>query len=345
MVRGHLGNNSIERFTVGRLSVVDDLLKIYQERPHICNHEIRVTFHGERGLDAGGLTRELYPLFWNSLQSSFFDGNIEKVPMVTPRSETDYVVIGKILSHGFVLTGFFPLYISVVCASYLLSGISNVSDDTLLHSFFNFLDLNEAKALQTCLSEKRILEEEQDNIISLFARFNSTAVPTSTNLEQLTKNVAKYALLCQPYFALDKMRSGMLASHPSLWTQCNPVVASSLFIALMPSAIQVWEMVIEPEFNSSIEARVFDYFRRFIHSISMELLCKLLQYITGKPQCSINSIKVTFCLPASEFERRPTASTCASTVCLPTNYESFSSFSKEFSEILRNSHMWSFDAL
>ena len=173
--------------------------------------------------------------------------------MVTPHSETDYIVVGKILSHGFILTGFFPLYISVVCASYLLSEISNVSDDTLLNSFFNFLDLNEAKALQTCLSEKRILEEEQDNI-SLFAQFNSIAVPTLTNLEQLTKNVAKYAPLSQPYFALD------LASHPSLWKQCNLFVASSLFSALMQSATQVWEMVVEPEFNSPIEAKVFDYF-------------------------------------------------------------------------------------
>ena len=110
--------------------------------------------------------------------------------MVTPRPDMDYVFLGKILSHGFVLTGFFPLYISVFCASYLLSGVSDVSDDALLHSFFNFLDPNEAKALQTCLSEKKILEEEQDTVISLFARLNSTAVPTSTNLEQLTKNVA-----------------------------------------------------------------------------------------------------------------------------------------------------------
>ena len=185
-----MGDNSIEHFIVGRLSIVDDLLQIYRERPQLCNHEIRVSFRSERGLDAGGLTRELFPLFWSSLESNFFDGNIEKVPMVTPRPDMDYVFLGKILSHGFVLTGFFPLYISVFCASYLLSGVSDVSDDALLHPFFNFLDPNEAKALQACLSEKKILEEEQDTVISLFARLNSTAVPTSTNLEQLTKNVA-----------------------------------------------------------------------------------------------------------------------------------------------------------
>ena len=123
------------------------------------------------------------------------------------------------------------------------------------------------------------------------------------------------------------------------------MVANSLFSALMPNATKVWAMVKVPEFNGPVEARVFDYFRRFIFSLSVEMLCRLLQFVTGKPQWSLNIINVTFCIPASDFERRPTASTCGSTVCIPTTYESFSSFSNEFTQILQNSHMWTFDAI
>ena len=119
----------------------------------------------------------------------------------------------------------------------------------------------------------------------------------------------------------------------------QPTVASSLFTALMPNPTQVWGVVIEPEFSSPVEARVFDYFRCFIYTLPVEMSCKLLRFMTGKPQCSVNSIKVTFCLPVSDFERRPIASTCGSTLCLPTSYESFSSFSKEFNQILQNSHV------
>ena len=281
----------------------------------------------------------MFPVFWNTLQSIFFDGNIEKVPILTPRPETDYVILGKLLSHGFVLTGYFPLYISVV---YLLNGASDVPDDVLLGSFFNYLD---PKALQACLSNNRLLEQENNTIICLFTRFNSMSIPTSANLEQLTKNVAKYVLLSQPYFALNKIRSGMLASHPSLWQQSNSMVAISLLTALVPSATEVWAMVEEPQFNSVVETRIFDYFRRFVYSLSVELLCKLLQFITGKPQVSLNTINVSFCVPASEFERRPTASTCGSTISIPTTYKSFSSFLNEFTQVLQNSHMWSFDAL
>ena len=106
-------------------------------------------------MDAGGLTRELFPVFWNSLQSIFFDGNQEKVPMVMPRSETDYVVLGKILSHGFVLTGYFPIYISVVCASYLVSGASNVSDDVCFVRFLIILITISLRFCRHALLEKR----------------------------------------------------------------------------------------------------------------------------------------------------------------------------------------------
>ena len=84
-IREQFEDRPIQHFTVGCLNVVDDMLKIYQEQQQICNHEVRVKFDGECGVDAGGLTHELFPVFWNSLQSIFFDGNQEKVPMVMPR--------------------------------------------------------------------------------------------------------------------------------------------------------------------------------------------------------------------------------------------------------------------
>ena len=86
-----------------------------------------------------------------------------------------------------------------------MSGVTEVSDENLLHSFFNVLDPIEAKSLKSCLSEKRLIEEEQDIVIALFSRLNSTTTPTSNNLAEMTKRVAKYTLFSRPYFALDQM--------------------------------------------------------------------------------------------------------------------------------------------
>lgn len=87
----------------------------------------------------------------------------------------------------------------------------------------------------------------------------------------------------QPYFVLENIRSGMLTSHSSLWQACSPDVVKSLYRALLPSAAQVWEMVIEPELSSLVQARVFDFFWRFVFSLSVEMLGRLLQFITRKP--------------------------------------------------------------
>ena len=72
---------------------------------------------------------------------------MDKVPVLTPKALSDCFVLGKILSHGFVLTGYFPLYMSIVCATYLVSGSHSVDDEILLSSFLKFVDICESSAL------------------------------------------------------------------------------------------------------------------------------------------------------------------------------------------------------
>jgi hypothetical protein len=100
----------------------------------------------------GGLSRELFTVFWTAIESSCFNGNIEKVPVLAPNFLSDFVLLGKILSHGFVLTGYVPLSLSLVCATYIISGSHNVSDDTLPKSFIHFVDNSESHALMSCPS-------------------------------------------------------------------------------------------------------------------------------------------------------------------------------------------------
>lgn len=95
-LREKLVDNGIHWLDVGRVSIVEK--------------DIRVKFRGERGVDAGGLSRELFPAFWESACTQVFDGRIEKIPVLTPDNAEVFHLLGLILSHGFVLTGFFPMY-------------------------------------------------------------------------------------------------------------------------------------------------------------------------------------------------------------------------------------------
>ena len=105
---------------------------------------------------------------------------------------------------------------------------------------------------------------------------------------------------------------------------------------------RVWAMIVEPLFKNVAESRVLDFLRRFLLSCSKQHLCN---FVTGKPQCGLQSLQVNFHVPESDFRRRPTSSTCSMPVSLPATYDSFNSFEKEFTEVPNNSHMWSYDTL
>lgn len=100
----------------------------------------------------------------------------------------------------------------------------------------------------------------------------------------------------------------------------------------------------EPDFDNNSEVVVFDYLRRFIHSLGPEDLAKLIRFITGNPQCALQLISVDFHSEDNATMRRPTSNTCGMVLHLPVTYTSFATFSNEFKHILDNSEMWQFDS-
>ena len=82
-----------------------------------------------------------------------------------------------------------------------------------------------------------------------------------------------------------------------------------------------------------------------MYSLECDDLAKLMRFITGNPQCGLQSISVTFNSESNVLMRRPTSSTCGMVLHLPVSYVSFSTFTDEFKHILDNSDMWQFDTL
>ena len=71
-------------------------------------------FEGETGDDLDGLTREFFSIFWAEFTQKL-PGNVRKYFAVDPCSvmaTDDLKAVGRILVHGFLLTGYLPLYIN-----------------------------------------------------------------------------------------------------------------------------------------------------------------------------------------------------------------------------------------
>ena len=66
---------------------------------------------------------EVFSLFWERALEKFFEGYSTFVPRVGPDvNESKYQVIGRILSHCFLLTGMFPTAVTKAFVTALLAG-------------------------------------------------------------------------------------------------------------------------------------------------------------------------------------------------------------------------------
>ena len=324
-------------------SIVQQVVTIYAHNASLHNLEMKVKFAVEQGHDGGGLRRELVGCFWDELASKHMEGSREKVPIVGPQG-VDYYQVGRFVSHAYILTGFFPVYLSRVFSKALTCGIESVTDDDLLSSFYNFVEPFEGDALRQCATgcDNSMF---QHVVIPLLSRFQYNSIPNPQDVQALLPKIAKFALLIKPHFALSEIRRGMQDAHPSFWGMCNnPTLIVSLYDLLQPTTERVLAMVSEPQFNTMSKQTVFDYLRRFIQSLSTDDLGKFLRFTTGFSVCGPGSIKLVF-NSVQGFQRRPTADTCTPSLSLSVTYSSYNDFSAEFHSLLGSSHLWFFDSI
>ena len=332
----------IVRFELDRETLFRDLLSKY-ETIVSCDSELRLKFSKERGV-GHGVCKEVFSLFWQVVEDKYMEGCTAKVPVITPDNLTIFFQLGRILSHGYILTGYLPLFLAKAFFVSLLPS-AKVSQELLLASFLEYIDASEAEAVQVCLNS-RIATQEFDNVVvPMLSRFNCRQVPSVEKLKDALLKVASYTLLSQPFYASCEIRRGMLAAHPQLWKKCSMEVILQAYAMLTPTVQRVVDMLTTDFKNSSQEA-VFDFLRRFILSLKKDDLGKFLRFVTGKPLCGMQSIQVHYHVTDNEFIRRPTTHTCSNILSLPVSHPSitFVTFCKEFRSILENSLMWSFDS-
>ena len=342
-IRAKLIQNGVSTLNVDRSNVVSCIIDAYASDQNLHWKEIKVHFNDERGIDMGGLRREVVNCFWDEFER-VMDGSSAKVPPVIPSYLPQFYHIGRFVSHAYILTGYFPVNLSVVCAKILINGVDvPLSDGEIVSSFYDYIDDFERSALEKT-GESLTSDLIARVITPMLSRFYVSAVATRENLSKLVTQAARYALIAKPFYALSEMRRGMLSSHPTLWNRCtgNTLLVDAMYEMLHPTTTRVWEMIAEPDFKNQSEEAVYDFLRRFVYSLVPQVLVRFLSFITGFSVCSNKKIKVLF-NSMEGFERRPRANTCTMTLHLPISYESYTTSSDEFTSVINNRNMWFFD--
>ncbi len=99
---------------VCRTSLFSDLLTLYNTHDSLTQvFPLEMEFTGEQAVDIGGVSRDAMAAFWQSAFERLFDGNKLLVPVISPHIDMSILPgLGKILSHGYLCTGYLPTQIA-----------------------------------------------------------------------------------------------------------------------------------------------------------------------------------------------------------------------------------------
>lgn len=175
----------------------------------IINKNLQVTFLGEIGLDGGGLTKELFNIFFIKCESMFFRGEDCIVPYLelSKLNELDkFVIIGRILQHMLLLTNNIPAKLSRITLKLIVISERDINSDILLQELLRYVNPYLRKILKKALKNFISLTEKENETIQDFFQTNRFfARPSSETLSEQLKIIATEILIEKPKKLITKI--------------------------------------------------------------------------------------------------------------------------------------------
>ena len=309
-----------------------------------------MTFDDETGLDFGGLTQELFSTFWEAVWDKYFEGETAKVPFVPPQSiansKAAFNAIGRVLTHGWVLTKQIPILFCEASLIAAIHGQDKVTDDILLRSFRFYISQFERDILQRVTTDdsKQPFAVHIDSLWTMYTRFGMTC-PPADSLDHLNVHIIEMArseFLFKPMVLLQWIKEGLMESHMQLVSsQLTLEKIQKLYEDLSPSNEKVLRMIKHKDVIRSNQQRVLDFLKISVGNMDEKLLAKFLRFVTASTVSPQKPIVVQF-NAATGVKRAPSTYTCSSTLILPTTYSSLGEFKRELYAVLGSDESYDF---
>ena len=341
---------------VGRETLFDDVIRLYETKGIEKEFPFRVHFTGERAVDTGGVGRDLFSGFFEECYVKLFDGGLVLTPFIHPHMKPSQLKsVRKVISHAYLDSGVFPIRIAFPClAAILLTMAKDIPARYRLEALVDSLSVYDAGVLKRALEFtdagpncRDFPSDIQSSLLPLLSHFGCREVPRPSNLKSIVADVSQYEFIVKPAAAITAIRSGVPELHSEFLAQMSINDLHSIYSALAVSQARVLAMIEEPEFVNCNEERVWGYLTQFVGSMTQDELQAFVRFVTGASVCLSQHIRLIF-NTLDGFARRPTSHTCSSTLELPVSYKTFPEFVVEFRAILsdsNSSYTWIMDAV
>ena len=341
-----LSKGESKTITMKRDRIVEEMVSLYSD-PKSVESLITIQFDEECGLDYDGIKREAFSLFWEKAIPRYFEGSHTFVPRICPAiDESVYTILGRILWHGYVLSGVFPISLNKVFVELVFVGKENITDDDFLGGFLEYVSTYESIKLSNILDEKLLSAESRMFLIDLLSEYSVSKLPTTENKRAVLVSVGKTELLNKPKMAIDAFREVFLQGIG------NDVVISKnavgkLYKSLAVNTDKVLSLLALDDASTMTKPKemIFTYLKRYIRNLTAKELPLFMRYVTGSATVSGDLIKVIFHAYGGNLPH-VLVHTCSSIVDLPSGgYDNFNDFRAQLDEVIKNAESWKFSSI
>lgn len=150
-------------------------------------------------MDLIGVKQEAFTLFWEKVMPVYFEGTTTYVPHISLAvDESIYNVLGRIISHGYVMVRVFPTLIGTTFFTALVAGTENVTGNDFLKGFLDYVSSYDNVRLQNilgeCSTQESISASSNDYLVDFLSEFSVSKMPNTNNLQSILISVARTEL-------------------------------------------------------------------------------------------------------------------------------------------------------
>ncbi|XP_061575820.1 uncharacterized protein LOC133441985 [Cololabis saira] len=185
-------------------NLLDELITQFKDEA-MMSYSVKYSFTDEKGADADGVSRDVYPAFWTEFLDRAAEGADVRVPSLsTTWQQEEWKSVGRILVKGLRDHGYFPFRLAQAFTAAITFGEHSVSPDLLFDSLMLYLSQSERDVLSNALPEALVGGDEGE-LLDLMDRMGVRTVPTQENLKAVLLQVAHKQIIQQPKYALDNI--------------------------------------------------------------------------------------------------------------------------------------------
>ena len=320
---------SVLPIELDRENTYDQMIEEYKKRLTVSSM-VTITFLNESGV-GDGVTKDAYTEFFHQWYQKL-EGFSQKIPASKSDSDDEELeIVGKIITHAFILYGVFPLQLCKSSVKYNLFG--TVDKEDIVESFLQFVPTKEAEMLKNLQLYGKEPEDPQA-LSDIWTDLSVTSKPTKENITGLIYQAGKEALVRRPHFSLQSVARGM--GH--FWKKTGPVMIDAIYSNLNPTPAKLIKCFDYTE-STAHEGMLITWLCRFIRCCTDDELRRFLRLLTGAEVLSPKAkLKVIF-VDLNRDHIRPQSKTCFGILYLARQYLSFSDMKNNF---LKYMHLGSF---